>query len=291
MNVKGGKCPLLEDLSAYCDGELSRSSPAYIHIESCEECRLKVSRLSKISKAISLSLSNPPGVNCVSRKTVEALRSENRISATKLTPYWEIFLRVAAVIAIFAGSAVYIFDLTERKGENKLLALEKSEKIKNKDLILQPINKEKEEPTHQIADKNENMPHSPLNSFEISDMRNTGSAETNTTSKRIIFGAVPGESAANINDIVRHVWIWNKEGLAPSISDILKNSGIESFQKDGNEHVLITEKMRLVKIVRALHSEGYELLSPDEPQPESKRFSGHPEQKVEYHFSLAGDGN
>jgi hypothetical protein len=113
-------------------------------------------------------------------------------------------------------------------------------------------------------------------------------------SQDILFENKRDDKIAVISPEVRHVWTWDKvEKNAPAIEEILTELGLNNKtmtaykDKFGNiVYSLSTSKMNLVKLIKVLHSRGYELLSDSEPQPEGIKFLGASDDIARYKFSI-----
>ncbi len=289
------ECPPLEDISAYCDDELAPSSKEYLHIKSCEHCLKKLKQIRDISNAISSSLSNPPGSDNIETKCLIAVRLENRSRKFKHGSYGEIFLKVAAVFAIFAAAFLFLVDLRKRRDELESAKLEKkSDNNMNRSKVSNSIQTEKSAPI-TVVENDKSEKHNALNSFNISDMETASAGNKNAIiSQDILFENKRDDKIAVISPEVRHVWTWDKaEKNAPAIEEILTELGLNNKtmtaykDKSGNiVYSLSISKMNLVKLIKVLHSRGYELLSDSEPQPEGIKFLGASDDIARYKFSI-----
>lgn len=288
-NKKKIKCPSFVSLSALADNELPQDHPDYIHIKSCSECQIKLQKLQTLNSCISNAVLSLNENEIVHEKCIESFRAEIRFKRANLPNYPLIILKSVAVLAIFAGILFYLLEIFQQKSRTlsvrddvngKEVAISDKQEIPTTSIELTRNNNDEK---IELAQKHN---RSPLNSFDLYDFKSAGSGvQQNLISQNIRFQNNKEERAVPIADIVRHNWIWtNKNKPAPDLHSLLKKYKYSQTSNDVIEISLTKEE--LVKLVMELHNSGFELLSNEEPQPETKLFFGNPSDKVEYEVKL-----
>jgi hypothetical protein len=244
---RANKCPSLETLSAFFDGEIDRNSPDAVHIRECPECSAVIKEYSKIDDCIKKSVleAAPPDLNeRIKNKVHSKLEKENGKPPTLA---FSIFLKTAAALIICSALTFYTINSFR----------------KNKTSETSPVN-----------------PASRLNVEGIIPLENFSEVSFNSGKNKKSI-KVPD----NVKQVwsIRNMEEANRKIM--NVAAEMK-PGPQKFRLSKEKNTLrlntTMTKAQLVRFIRKCVSEGFRLLSPSAPQPEHKNFSGDPKDKVNY---------
>ena len=271
-------CPQLESISAFFDRELDPSTAEYSHISSCPKCQSRLSSYMAIDKSLKKSFPTPDGLAENTMKGVRAkLEMEKRRGKGKLLFFP--LLRVAALF-IIGGVAFYILGhgLFERKTYKNPEGAQITEKHGN-------ALSSKFEPV-----STGNLPLDSLMNVNFGEA--AGMPPIPELPENAAQAPVP------IAAQVLHVWTAKTPANAESqFKTLAKKIGINEnalkISLDGAHLKIFCQlsKKQLVQLVRLCAANGFELLSPQAPQPEQKFFTGSPSDHVQYLADIVLDGN
>lgn len=285
-------CPDNETLSAFVDGMISPDSDEAGHISSCQHCSNKIAAYKKISLKLKEELSNS-----VDKHFLERLKSSvrDRIEEDykRVIPFHILLARAAIVFLAITASILYVKNLFDYKKDiqHRISAAQSSVNVKPTDSSVSktgdiPINE-----TAKSADNTDTKDYME-GTLALNDMR---SVSTDGKSGEINFSDKSKDGKpAQIPRVVHHVWVVkNVEEASAKLSDLVKQTSTREklvTRKIKEEKTKCAvkgiDKISLVKLVRQLSSEGYQLLTPVQPQPENSIFEGKPEDPVKYYFDL-----
>jgi hypothetical protein len=289
-NTKNGKCPLPEVISAYFDGALEAGSPEARHIKSCPECNKVLNSYAAIARALksmrqtkntaALVSSITAGVH---RKLQEPLRSS--------IPFTKYILRIAAT-ALIAGVALYFAASSMLNTAPQKVAVPTSQP----NLAAAAAKQDKQElyPYYTGSDSGVLSGAIAQNAVPLQNLVNVDYGNSfNPVFK--LDSSVDGKSGkpVQINGSVHQVWVVpDLKDSASTFKTLLERYGVP--QKDistavsGNSfkvQSLIT-KGQLVNLVKSCKGAGFELITPQAPQPEQNTFSGRASDPVFFSAEL-----
>ncbi|MCX6984231.1 MAG: hypothetical protein NT118_05685 [Lentisphaerae bacterium] len=284
----GNGCPKREFLSSCFDNELDVTSPEFIHISSCPECRKKIDDFAKIGEIINRNILNgcsPPLPEDILKK-VRAKISEEKNTGI---PFYLIqFMKIAAVIVVVVGVFAYINSMGGKKVQIPGIVGIKTAPASSS---ISPAPSE----TKGIASRKNFMPE---NEIQFSNMSNV------STGQDMEFRNLPSDGDAtkaepvSIPDYVTHVWtVKNLKDASAEVNDCVAKLGIPTgginVSKENDNIVRYSmnlSKKQISGFVKLFASAGNELLSPAAPQPEQNLFYGNATDPVNYEIKLIQKG-
>lgn len=281
------RCPSPEAISAYFDGELASNSSEFQHIKSCPECNKILNSYTEIARALkSMRQEKDPG-ELVSSIT-EGFYRKLQEPVHKSIPFPKYILRVAAA-AIIGGVIFFSADsLLKNTPPKKNVALTPQASLASK-------SKPDHYPYYTGSDSggvltdaiNENAV--PLRNLVNVDYGNS----FNPVFK--VDDSADGKSGnpVPIGSSVRQVWVVpDLKDSVTTFKTLLERNGIP--RKDvtsgisGNSFKVqsVMTKGQLVHLVKACKGAGFELISPQAPQPEHNTFLGKASDPVFFSVEL-----
>lgn len=284
-----GKCPDPEALSAHFDNEGLLGEDDAAHVKRCELCGKRLDDYGRISNGMKCALSSAQASDMLFRiKTGvhEKLKREGEAKPPLKFPYW--ISSVAAGLAVCALGAYMVTHMEKPQGESQAPA-PIEERLAASPSALVPS--ELSVPQPKALASNSKPSESP--SFGAIDLKQLSSVSFGgDDGARMIAGAVDGgnSSPAVIDASVRHVWMLPSGANLPgSLKAIAKAASLDPSQisgvsesGDGCKATFSVSRRQAVALVRAFKASGFELLSPQQPQPEQSVFSGNGAEPVSY---------
>lgn len=258
------ECPSHEQLSAYFDKESKHPEEIEKHLKLCSICRDYMESLSKIEYSLKHTVAKDTGMDEEISKRILA-RVHASVGEPENCVKHKFFLspvlwRVAVLLMI--GCSVGYLLWEDMQEDNK-------ERLKAKQ-SLQP---------------------SATVSAALTSATN-GRAIQVSELEKIHFSPVAdnrkhpaGKIPQSINSYVRHVWT-QPDNPGQSVTSLLKKNNIpqDSLTKTekGWQIQCSISKLQAVHFVRSCSDAGYQLLSPDQPQPEENFYTGQGTDVIRY---------
>ncbi len=278
MKEKGG-CPGVEELSAWFDG-YGTGKEIGNHIEKCGACARVIEDYRMIQTLIAHEDVVPDeellNARICARVHQEALRSPRQDFT-----FFRSFGRIAALVAVagcvglLIGRAIW--SPNEAPPMPAVVSMPAADTAAGKVL-----------PSLPYYTGYENKLRTD-NSIPIQNMANANYGDRNQTP--VFSPASDGNQAMNSVPIESNVHqVWTVNNLQDSVNILTEFSKQQNIMKplvaQNKSGTLslnaILDKEQLVKLVRYLDGNGYNLLSPNAPQPEQRYFQGYANDKVVY---------
>ncbi|MHB9138437.1 MAG: hypothetical protein ACYC4Q_03445 [Victivallaceae bacterium] len=284
------RCPSPEAISAFFDGELASGSPEFNHIKSCPECNKILSSYVAIDRALK-SMRQEKDAAALASSITEGFYRKLQEPVHKSIPFPKYILRIAAAAAVIGGviyfSADSLLKNTPQKQNTGFApqpSLASNAKLKpdhypyytgsDSGGVLNDAINENAVPLQNLVNVDYGNSFNPV--FKVDDSSN----------------GKPGNPVP-ISSSVRQVWVVPdlKDSVA-AFKTMLERSGIP--RKDvtsggsGNSFKVqsVMTKGQLVNLVKACKGAGFELISPQAPQPEQNTFLGKASDPVFFSVEL-----
>ncbi|MCK5844470.1 MAG: zf-HC2 domain-containing protein [Victivallales bacterium] len=274
------KCPSLETVSAYFDGELDAESPDARHIKKCPECAEHLKYFAKLAVDLKKEMSffTPggygEGLQAILKKRVKREGSEEALQ----------FPFILKVAAMFAGAALIILTLLTDECESPktqsslpsadpIVFLGDEKSFGARDMTSLPV---PASDSNALVDSTINM----------SDLTPVGTGATGYRPRLKLKASPAVDKAGIITKNVRQTWSVPNIQKAEKFfieSTPSKARATATENSDGNLTLKVAlTKKELAELVRGCSAAGFKLLSPAQPQPEQQIFAGDAETKVSY---------
>ncbi len=288
-NLKNTKaCPPPAVISAFFDETLEAGSPESIHIKSCPECNKILSSYAAIARALKSMHQSKDTAAMVSSITAGVHR-KLQMPAPRSMLFPKYALRIAATVLI-AGVALYFAASSMLNTE----PLQTIAPVSPANLAAAPRDKQELYPYYTGADSGvfsgaiaENaVPLQSLVNVDYGNSFNPAFKLDNTTDGK-------SGNPVPINSSVHQVWVVpDLKDSAATFKQMLERYGIP--QKDINTAInvnsvkvqTIMTKAQLVNLVKSCKGAGFELISPQAPQPEQNTFFGRASDPVFFSIEL-----
>lgn len=258
------KCPSIEELSAFFDGE-SSDPEISLHLAGCPSCRARMTAFSEMESAIRNAVARETGTDGeISERILSLVRKSLPEKKQSFFVRWfpAPVLWRAACLFLIVGITGY-FTWNEYRSEHRKTddpAVSHSARVP---ATISPVNSRP---------------------VQISDLSGITFSSDGTASL-----SAPGQAYASIPDYVRHVWTFSGD-VGEALRDIPAKAGLpDSCVKktsSGYDVSFKGSKIQAVRFVRACGAAGFRLLSPDQPQPEQSYFAGSADAPVLYSASF-----
>ncbi|HBC87558.1 MAG TPA: hypothetical protein DCZ94_11430 [Lentisphaeria bacterium] len=272
-------CPDHEIVCAYFDGELPKEGPESAHIASCAECQSRLEDFAKMAGAIARNMKEKQNAD-FPETMLKKVRSKISAEKNPVVPFYIIqFMKAAAVFILIAGIFVYIKNFTD---SNSKITGSQPLRTSPPASIVSTIPQKAPAGIAGIPGE-----------IEIRNLRDV------STSPDIRF-MTPAQKEyspdkpAIIPDSVSQVWTTDDMGNAiAKAKECLNKTGVKAdilkFTADDSGTLsssVSLNKMQLSTFVRLYAKDGFELLSPAQPQPEQNVFYGNADDKVGYEIKI-----
>ncbi len=239
-NVEQTGCPSFDSISAYLDGEAEGQETA--HIESCAHCQRILASLRTLDEVVTRSCQPPEGL---SARILAACSADRETASPTIIPFWgRSLVRYAAAIVVTLGLA---FAVKQTVGGTS------------------PDHASPTPPSPTIADVGtggigpDSNPIDPGMTRVVSaDGGNTAPVNVMPVAKRLVTSQVS------------HVWGGKSlDRVEKDLSAQLPEGAKWGLTRD-NAGVSIQASLtdeQLQKLVNGIHAQGYDLFSPELPQP------------------------
>lgn len=278
MNRKLHKdCPGFEELSAYFDGELDSSSLEYKHIESCDHCRDELESLRKVSDSIKQEfLLEVP--DDFAAEMIVAIK-ERKKKEKGVRPFQ--FRTIIRVAALFVITSLIIFHLIPQQEKIAKVQLPQK-KVEPLIFLGRPILTDNL--TALQAPPSRSYAAGTHNSIDLRKMMNVSTG--NMARELITLPPDKNNQTAFIHPKVHQVW--SVDNLGSAKKQMLQLAPSAKFTTDDTNIIMRVEltKKNLAELVRNCKLKGFRLLSPSQPQPEQRVFSGNQGDRVFYTATL-----
>jgi hypothetical protein len=291
-NTKNEKCPLPEVISAFFDGTLESGSPESRHIKFCPECNKILNSYAAIARALKSTRQDKSSAALVNSITAGVHR-KLREPAHDSIPFQKYALRIAATAAV-AGIALYFAASSMiNTGPQKVVAPALQTNFASALGSRQELY-----PYYTGSDSGVLSGAIAENAVPLQNLVNVdyGNSFSPVFKLDSAAGGKSGKPAL-INGSVHQVWVVpDIKDSAATFKKLLERYGVP--QKDintaasGNSfkvQTLIT-KGQLVNLVKSCKGAGFELITPQAPQPEQNTFSGRASDPVFFSVELLQNG-
>jgi anti sigma-E protein RseA len=270
------KCPDVEFVSAYFDGELDSASTEFSHIKECPECQKRLQSYQNIADILKKELSSAVPKD-LSNRVISGIKRRNHLNRQSNFSF-PVFLKIAAMFIIIGLALILI--LPEEQSVTKL---------NEKTDVTPEFLDLKEKPNTHMTTMDFPGRNQVANNNGAIDWKHFFPASTSRNKKINFVEENAKEKPAIISPVVKQVWV---------VKDL--NAGMKKFAKFAkNNHLKLTKdrhknikvslsisKIHLIELVRKCHQAGFKLLSPAQPQPEQNTFTGNKNDMVEYHATF-----
>lgn len=276
-------CPDSEVLGAWFDGELPENSPEAEHIRACPQCTRQLQLLELFEKSLKerfISMENDDLIKRITAGVHKKLEEDEKSS--KSHHFMSMAFRIAAAVVICASAAVFFLQDTPADAAGNLTpatALASSASSGE-----YPYYTDSQSQLGSLTSSNS----IPLHKLVSVDYSNSDTPVFEAA-KQIGKLAQSKEKPVVISPEVKQVWIVkNPTATRKLINEILNKEDIPQVYRrmalTGKTLEMSTKlnKMQLIKLVRDCTSAGYELVSPEAPQPEQNVFQGNADDPVLY---------
>ena len=261
-SLQKNECPSREQLSAYFDRESKHPEIIEKHLKQCPACRAYLETLSKIEYSMKHAIRQETGSDAEISKRIlkgvqSSIRKKEQPSFTRFFPKPVVWR--AAVLLMLGCSVGYL--LWEEMRETKMEKQKENNPVQNSATV--PAALTSTGRAVQVEELEE------INF--VADTSNTVFAE--------------GKAPVAIKSYVKHCWEVS-EKAEPVLADILKKSGIQSKMLTKNEDGWLLKvsmtKMQAAQFVKACSEAGFQLMSPEPPQPDQSFFTGQADDVIKY---------
>lgn len=263
------KCPDVEFVSAYFDGELGPGSPEFRHIKECPVCRKKLESYQQIADTLKAELSAEVP-NRLPERIITRIRKNNSLEQKS---YWRFpfILKIAAMLILTATVLLLLLPGEENN-------------IRDISPIPEFLNLPEDPGSHLTTLDLPGHKRIADNTGAI-DLDHFSPASTNNNNEINFVTDDTGEKPAIISPEVKQVWVVkNLESGTKEFVKFAKKDDLR-FTKDSNGDFsakIKISKIQLVELVRKCQQAGFKLLSPTQPQPEQNIFNGNKDDIVDY---------
>ncbi|MFZ2654360.1 MAG: hypothetical protein WAX69_05550 [Victivallales bacterium] len=273
------ECPGHDDVSAHFDGKLEKGSPESNHIGSCPECQAKLKDFASIAGILDRR-SRAKLPDNFPEHMLHKVRTRISTEKNPVMPFYPVqFMKAAAVFLIIAVIFVYV----KNSSDEKPLLAKAPIRSSPPAALLAAV---PERPSTEKAGRPGEIQLQALRDVSTSpDIRfmNFTSPKESLTEKPV-----------SIPVAVSHVWVaGNIRNAVEKARYCLVQSGIPGesikFSSDGKGTSTLTidmNKKQLSSFVKLFAKDGFELLSPVQPQPEQNIFFGEAGDQVGYELKI-----
>ena len=274
-------CPEHEVLCAYFDGELDKGTPESVHIASCKLCQEKLDDFRKMGEAISKTFSNKAPAD-FPETMLKKVRTKISAEKNPVIPFYLFqLMKAAAIFLLITCVFIYVKNSSETR----------SSVVADETIHLSPP----AQIVSTVPERTQDKPPIgyPSGQIQLRDMRDVSTSPD----VRFLDLAQSGnltEKPVAIPDMVTHVWTaTNTDTAIAKARECLAKSGVSAnsirFSKAGDGMVsseIRLDKKQLSSFVRLYAKDGFELLSPMQPQPEQNVFYGNADDPVGYELKI-----
>ena len=261
---KSDVCPDVEQISAYFDKECKTPELIGEHLKRCPKCQAYFETLSRIDYSMKHVIYNNSGSDreisgLILKRVHKNIGKYQKFSFFRLSA--PVVLRAASLL-IFAGTLGYFIWKDYQISSSELL---KSGRVHSSAEVPAVLTAYQSGTPVQVND---------VQSVMFSSTQDSGKVIT---------------PAALIPSRIRHVWQINAAQLN-DLQKIIQQLDIKPEQFEIKENICNLKfkgsKLVTVLFVRACYNAGFQLFSPDPPQPETSVFSDDADDIVSYNASL-----
>lgn len=269
-------CPGMEQISAYFDKECKSPEVIEEHLKQCPECQKMFDEIARIDYSLKHSVHSIGSDKEISEKILARVHSS--IGSPRRQGTFFVLSPVqwrAASLLLIAGALGYFMWMDYRSRQDLNIQPERGSFTADGRMLPNQVKSSAKVPAV-------------LSSYDSSSTLQLKELEN------VHFSAVPvpdqvRRDAAEISPKVRHVWSVPASAIS-EITGLIHKLGIKSslVKESENRWDLKFEgtKLQAVQFVRACSTAGYQLFSPDQPQPETLKFYGSASDPVQYHCTF-----
>ena len=273
-----------EELSAGFDGELSgdRQKEISDHLDLCLECRKKFDAYIAIDKKIKEAVFVATEEEQLRQRLLVGVRTKlataKNAAGKRSGLIWmsPVFLRIAASVIVCIGLGVYAVGKFYGAGAGNI----------DSGVVSSGTHNSFADDTSRYRAKN-----SGSGSISLPDFTAAGYNGRRNSAISNPQPPLKDSSPEYITNNVRHVWVvGNLNNVVDDIRDFARKHDIpvnkvvmsENHRKNGIKVNLRLTKKQLIELVRHCADSGLELVTPQAPQPECRKFFGNLDVPVQY---------
>ncbi len=291
-NKKFEKCPSPEAISAFFDGELAADSPESRHIKSCSECNKILSSYAAIARALKCMRQDKDCAALV-KSITSGVHRKLQEPAVRNIAFPKHILRIAAAAAIIGGVIYFSADSLLKNAPQEKTAL-----APQANLVSNTRAKPDHYPYYTGSDSGVLPGAITENAVPLQNLVNVDYGNSFNPVFKVDDSAdgKPGNPVP-ISSSVRQVWVvHNLKDSVATFKNLLERNGIPRQDVtsgiNGNSFKIQTvmTKGQLVNLVKSCKGAGFELTSPQAPQPEQNTFLGKASDPVFFSAELLQNG-
>jgi len=280
MRKQNPGCPEHDEVSAHFDGKLEKGSLESEHIGSCSECQAKLKDFSSIAEILDRKTAGKLPDN-FTEKMLHRVRTKISAEKNPVIPFYLVqFMKAAAVFLIIAVIFVYV---KNSSGEKAQVAVNAPVRSSPPAVLVSAVPEKKSPGKIDIPGEIKLRDLRDVSTSPDIRFMNFTNARENLTEKPI---AIP--------ESVSHVWVAeNIKEAVEKARRCLIEAGIPgdsiNFTSDGKGTSTLSldiNKKQLSSFVKLYANDGFELLSPAQPQPEQNVFFGEASDPVGYELKI-----
>lgn len=287
------KCPPVEAVSAFFDGELAADSQEFRHIKSCPECGKILNSYAAIARTLKSMRQNKDCATLVNSITAGVYRKLQE-PADRSIAFPKHILRIAAAAAIISGVIYFFADSLQKDvPQGKSPAI-----MSQANIVSNTKHKPDHYPYYTGSDSGVLPGAITENAVPLQNLVNVDYGNSFNPVFKVDDSAdgKPGNPVP-ISSSVRQVWVvHNLKDSVATFKNLLERSGIPRQDVtsgiNGNSFKVQTvmTKGQLVNLVKSCKGAGFELTSPQAPQPEQNTFLGKASDPVFFSAELLQNG-
>ena len=281
--TKVTNCPDSEVLGAWFDGELPKNSPEAKHIRECPLCTRQLQLFELFEKTLKRRFTSVEDNELILRITAGVHKKlEEGEKSIKSHHFMSMAFRIAASVVICASAAVFF--LQDNPVADDSGQLTPATSLASKSSGDFPYYTDSQSKLGSLTSSNA----IPLHKLVSVDYGNT-SSPVFEAAKQMGKLAKSKDKPVAIAPEVKQVWIVKDPAATRKlINEVLNKEEVPQVYRrmamTGKSLEMSTKltKMQLIKLVRSCTSAGYDLVSPEAPQPEQNVFKGKADDPVLY---------
>lgn len=286
--IKITDCPDSEVLGAWFDGELPADSPEAKHIQKCPLCTRQLQLFELFEKSLKRRFTSAENDELIRRITAGVHKKlEEDEKSNRVHHFMSMAFRIAAAVVICTSAAVFF--LQDNPAADDSGQLTPTASLASNPSGDFPYYTDSQSQLGSLTSSNS----IPLHKLVSVDYGSSASSPVFEAAKQMGKLAQSKEKPVTIAPEVKQVWIVKDPAdTRKLINEILNKEEVPQVYRrmamtgKSLEMSMKLTKMQLIKLVRSCTSAGYELVSPEAPQPEQNVFQGKADDPVLYNAAF-----